>query len=248
MNRVLIVDDERWVRAALRWTVDKTGLPFTVVHECADGLEALDWLKTNQVELILSDIRMPVMDGLAFVRELRQRQSRQDVILITVHDDFQFVQNAIRQGVCDYLLKPVELPAMKECLENWLQRRRREAAVAACPDEQALSPIQQVLRYLAETPLGNINLTDAARRIHMNPSYLSQLFKQEMQVCFVDYVTDLRMKEAKRLLATTTLRISEIADRLGYADLAYFSNIFKKHTGYSPSEYRKQQVKPERAK
>lgn len=240
MNKILLVDDEKWVRAALRWTIEKTGLPFIVEHECANGLEALDWLKTNAVDLVLSDIRMPIMDGMTFVKELRQRD-RQDVILITVHDDFHFVQQAIREGVCDYLLKPVELSAMKDCLDNWLRRQNdleavtQEVAISVCD----LSPVEQVLKYIEHTSLGDINLTEAAKCVHMNPSYLSQLFKQEMNMNFVDYVTNLKMREAKKLLVCTTLRISEIADRMGYSDLAYFSNIFKKVLGCNPSEYRK---------
>ncbi|MDF2571803.1 MAG: two component transcriptional regulator, AraC family, partial [Sporomusa sp.] len=63
--------------------------------------------------------------------------------------------------------------------------------------------------------------------------------KQQQGINFIDYVTQIRLKEAKRLLSSTTLRISEIAERLGYSDLAYFTNIFKKSCHVTPSEYRK---------
>lgn len=76
----------------------------------------------------------------------------------------------------------------------------------------------------------------------MNPSYLSQLFKQQLNKKFVDYLTVLRIKEAKRLLLYTSLRIAEIAEIVEYADLAYFSNNFKKITGSSPSDFRKSAV------
>ena len=244
MNSLLLVDDERWVRAALRHTIEKLNKPFTVVHECANGLEALDWLKDNQADLVISDIRMPVMDGLTFVREVRQWRETQDVVLITVHDEFQYVQQALRHGAFDYLVKPVDKDELDACLDKWLVRKnKRDLPEQLQVDEADLSPVRKVLRYIKTTAPGEVTLADAARYVHMNPSYLSQLFKHEMNVNFVDYVTNLRITEAKRLLTSTTLRISEIACRLGYNDIAYFSNMFRKIIGISPSEYRKNNSK-----
>ncbi len=242
MNSMLLVDDERWVRTALRHTIEKLNKPFQIRHECSNGLEALDWLQENTVDLVVSDIRMPVMDGLAFIEQLRQRQEKQDVILITVHDDFQYVQKALRSGVFDYLVKPVDPVELDNCLEKWLRlcrSRQVEPGTEKGSETNSLSAVQQVLRYIAKTPPGEVTLADAAKHVHMNPCYLSQLFKQEMRINFVDYVSNLRIKEAKLLLTSTTLRISEIACRLGYSDIAYFSNMFRKLTGVSPSEYRK---------
>jgi YesN/AraC family two-component response regulator len=104
---------------------------------------------------------------------------------------------------------------------------------------QLLSPVDQVIQYIEKTPPGEVTLGDAAKRVHMNASYLSQLFKHQMNINFVDYVTELRIKEAKKLLCNTSLRVSEIADRMGYSDVAYFCTIFKRMTGCTPSEYRK---------
>lgn len=247
MNSILLVDDEKWVRIALKWTIEKTGLPLQVAHECSNGLEALDWLRHHSADLVLTDIRMPVMDGMTLVREIRQRcVNAQDIIIISVHDEFQFVQKALREGVRDYLLKPVEVEDMKACLAKWLARKTavQNQPQQAKPDSDVLSTVQKVLRYIETTPPGEITLAEAAKYVHMNACYLSQLFKQEMNINFVDYVTEARMKEAKRLLTTTSLRISEVADRLGYADVAYFSNIFKKTSCMTPSEYRNKAGRP----
>ncbi|WP_419954286.1 response regulator transcription factor [Neobacillus niacini] len=242
MKKVLLVDDERWVRAALKWTINKLNLPLEVVQECQNGLEALDWIKMNDVDLILTDIRMPIMDGLALVKELSILNRKYDIIVISVHDEFQFVQQAIRSGVTDYLLKPVEESELKVCLEKWLNEKSNESNkihhTLPANDNVPLSTIERVLDYINKTPLDQITLKEAAESVHINPSYLSQLFKQQLNKKFVDYVTELRIEEGKRLLHNTTLRMSEIAERVGYSDLAYFSNNFKKIVGVSPSEYR----------
>jgi YesN/AraC family two-component response regulator len=243
MYKVLLIDDEKWVRAALRWTLEKTGLSFRVVQECENGLEALDWLKTNQVDLVFTDVSMPVMDGLSFVKMLRQQSEKPDVIIISVHEEFQYVQQALRHGVADYLLKPVELVDLTACLEKWLQQNARQQEPQLKKVEEAaglfLSTVDQVIKYIQETPPGEVTLADAAKRVHMNASYLSQLFKQRMNMNFVDYVTEQRIKEAKKLLCNTSLRVSEISHRMGYSDVAYFCTIFKKITGRTPSEHRK---------
>lgn len=242
MKKVLLVDDERWVRTALKWTINKLNLPLQVVHEAQNGLEALDWIKMNDVDLILTDIRMPIMDGLALVKELSGLEGEYDVIVISVHDEFQFVQQAIRNGVSDYLLKPVEENEIKVCLEKWLNGKSNDVNTSnhLLPDNDhvPLSTIERVLDYIKKTPLDQITLKEAAESIHINPSYLSQLFKQQLNKKFVDYITELRIEESKRLLQNTTLRMSEIAERVGYSDLAYFSNNFKRIVGSSPSEYR----------
>ncbi|MDN3015751.1 response regulator [Paenibacillus sp. BSR1-1] len=245
---ILLVDDERWVRTALKWTTKQLNLPLQVANECGNGLEALDWIKQNEVDLVITDIRMPIMDGLSFVKEVNLLKKKPDVIVISVHDDFQFVQKALRNGVRDYLLKPVEELDLKVCLEKWLDQLNLAEAKMNAPnivvENLPSSTIERVLHYIEKTPLDQITLKDAAESVHMNPSYLSQLFKQQLNKKFVDYITELRIEESKRLLLNTSLRMSEIAERVGYSDLAYFSNNFKRIIGYSPSEFRKSVITP----
>ncbi|MDF2959360.1 MAG: two component transcriptional regulator, AraC family [Paenibacillus sp.] len=249
MYQVLLVDDERWVRTSLKRVLEKTGLPFSVVKEASNGLEALDWLKENRVDLIMTDVRMPVMGGLNFVQEVRQQNRSQPIILVSGYDDFQYVQQAIRLGVADYLLKPVEVEDMSRCLDKWLDQKQLQPDGQPDPpketgeDRLQKSPVEQVKEYVRAQLAGEITLTEAAARVHLNPSYLSQLFKQQLNRNFVDYIVEVRMEEAKRLLCSTSLRISEVADRVGYADVAYFSNTFKKWNGCTPSEFRREPAK-----
>ncbi|WJH36053.1 AraC family transcriptional regulator [Paenibacillus sp. CC-CFT747] len=114
-------------------------------------------------------------------------------------------------------------------------------AVRASPEKEAgeRSPVEQVIDLIRKRLPGDITLTEAAAAVHLNASYLSQLFKQRMNRTFVDYVLQVRMDEAERLLRHTSLRISEIAERLGYSDISGFSHTFKRLKGRSPSEFRK---------
>jgi YesN/AraC family two-component response regulator len=244
MLSILLVDDERWVRTALRKVIERSGCPFQVIHECTNGLEALDWLEDHQVDLLMTDVRMPVMDGVALVKEARERKKQLEIVMVSGYDDFQYVQFAVRAQVADYLLKPVEIEAMQRCLDI-VSKRRAASALNHVPSTLSSEPkletsaIQQVIQYIQSTIPGEITLQEAAAKVHLNPSYLSQLFKQQMKMNFIDYVCEQRMERAKKLLAQTSLRISEVAERVGYADLPYFSNAFKRVTGKTPTEFRK---------
>ncbi|MCY9691854.1 response regulator transcription factor [Paenibacillus alginolyticus] len=241
MYKVILVDDERWVRVVLRKAVEQTKLPFEIVQECANGLEAIDALQKHSADLVISDVKMPIMDGIALAEQMTQVSA--NLILVSGYDDFQLAQKAIRYGVKDYLLKPVEMEAMADCLGRWMQDRITKSArrLEEPPliETDALSAIEQVQQFISSNLSKDISLTDAAALVHLNPSYLSQLFKQQTGGKFVDYVIEMRMEEAKKLLIKTSLRVSEIAERLGYGDISYFSSTFKKLIGCSPLEYRK---------
>ncbi|HJV46647.1 MAG TPA: response regulator [Bacillota bacterium] len=248
MYSILIVDDEKWVRTALRHTIAKTGLPFEVVGECVNGLAALDFLKEQSVDLVMTDVRMAVMDGLSFVTALAREEYQSDCIMISGYDEFKYVQHALRSGVFDYLLKPVEPEEMKACLEKWEKRRRNKELNGQLADVHIkkedpleLSTVEKVMQFVKSKVPGEVTLTEAAAYVHLNPSYLSKLFKEKTEQNFVDFVLDIRMNEAKKLLEVTSLRITEITERLGYSDITYFSNAFKRKTGLTPSEYRRRQ-------
>lgn len=241
MHTAMIVDDEKWVRSALRCTIEESGMQVYVVKECEDGREALEWLQKNSVDLVLADIRMPILDGLGLIKSLREQGNEQDVILITVHDDFRLAREALRLGVIDYLLKPVQEEDIVACFRKWIERQSLMRTETE-PAGKRPAVIDKVIRFIEITPLAKVNLTEAASYVYLTPNYLSYLFKQHMNITFIEYLTAIRIREAKKLLRATYLPIAEIAERLAYTEVAYFSNCFKKETGVSPSEYRSRQT------
>lgn len=249
MYKVMLVDDEKWVRTALRHTIAMTGLPYEVVQECSNGLEAIEALKGQKPDLVLTDVRMPVMDGLSLVSQLSEQDSGPDVIMISGFDEFKYIQHALRTGVTDYLLKPVEPEDLKTCLEKWEKRRLKQEqsslqAAAPIPVENDLekSPVERVIGFIRSKMPGEVTLTEAAAHVCLNPSYLSKLFKEKTDKNFSDFVLETRIGEAKMLLEKTSLRISEIAERLQFSDITYFSSAFKRLTGKTASEYRKERT------
>ncbi len=109
MYKAIIVDDEKIIREWLSVKVEWQDLGFEVVGTFKNGKEALSFVDDNKVDLVLSDIKMPVMDGIEFVRALRKQGYDKKIILISGFDDFSYAKTAIQNGVSDYILKPVEI-------------------------------------------------------------------------------------------------------------------------------------------
>ncbi|MEI4926533.1 helix-turn-helix domain-containing protein, partial [Klebsiella pneumoniae] len=100
-------------------------------------------------------------------------------------------------------------------------------------------PVQEALQYVSQHLDQGFGLREVADHVHLNPSYFSVLFKEQMDMTFIEYVTRLRIQKAKELLLQTKLPVSEIAERVGYQTTKYFNKVFKDYEGASPGAYRK---------
>ncbi len=111
---------------------------------------------------------------------------------------------------------------------------------AAVPPEQGGAAIfERAIRYIGDNYRKKLSLEEVSHQAYMSSSYFSNTFHQRMGITFSEYLSILRMNCAKELLTTTSLRVYEVAERSGYEDFRHFSKMFKKHTGFSPAEYRK---------
>ncbi|MCX8129288.1 MAG: response regulator [Clostridia bacterium] len=104
--------------------------------------------------------------------------------------------------------------------------------------ETNLNPVENAKRIIDQNYNNDISLEQVAKYIHLNPTYFSELFKKDLGMSFVDYKTNVRIENAKRLLQSTDMNIYEISSKIGYSDPKYFSKLFKKITGMTPFEYK----------
>jgi YesN/AraC family two-component response regulator len=120
MYSLLIVDDERWVRQGLRSTIDWQAEGIEVLGEAEDGEEALKLIELQIPDIIITDIKMPRMDGLALIETVTNRKLPTKIVIISGYSDFSFAQKAMRCGASDYVLKPIEetqvLDVVRRCV------------------------------------------------------------------------------------------------------------------------------------
>ena len=246
MMRVMVVEDEEMIRKGIVMAVDWAALDCIVVGEAANGEQALAVAEDCQPTLIITDLKMPKMDGLEMVRRLREAGSRAYVIILTAYDSFAYAQTAIRLGAVDFLLKPFH----DGDLENAVLALQKRIAAQTAPQPEPLPGVKPgpKSRYVREAMVyleqncgsGDLSVGQAAAQLGLSEGHLSHLFKKETGISFVDYVNTQRVCRAEELLRTSDKRISEIAQAVGVENSNYFSVMFRKMRGISPQEYRNQ--------
>ena len=243
MLKILIVDDEEVVRQGIRLGVDWDGLGCTVVGEAANGEEGLAAARQYAPELIITDVRMPRMDGIEMMQRLREEGCAAHVIVLTAYNEFDYARSALRFGAADYLLKPFrdqELAAAILRVRQSLNDRGAApgAQLPRLPGGDKSKYVQRTLEYVAghygDT---DINITTIARSIGITEGHLSHVFKKETGYTVLNYLTQYRVSMACRLLSGGEHRVYEVAEKVGYRDVTYFGSSFKKFTGLSPTEY-----------
>lgn len=133
MAKMLIVDDEYYIRKGIRETMDWESIDVEIIGEAEDGERALELIRTLHPDLMLMDIQMPFLNGLELMEVLHQEGLDVGVIVLSGHDDFEYAQRAIKNGVLDYILKPIESSVLKETVlraAKELKRRRSHTAYA----------------------------------------------------------------------------------------------------------------------
>lgn len=236
--RVLLVDDEIMIREGFKRLFDWEAHDCEVVGEAADGMEALTKIDSLQPDIAIMDINIPILNGLKVIQMSRLKHSDIAFVIVSGYDDFSYCREALRLRITDYILKPVNYEEFGTCIDNLkITLFQRRISASSDPEEERV--IQGITRFLQEHLAEEISLSVLAEEFHLNPQYISQLFKSEIGVNFLAYLTNIRMERAKKLLLTTSLSIVEVSEQSGYGDYRVFSKVFKKSEGITPSQYRR---------
>ena len=266
MIRLLIADDECLEREALTEMVSRRFEHEVVLETAENGRKAADTAILWGADLILMDIEMPGMSGLDAARAVLAQRPGCRVIFVTAYSLFQYAHEAVHLGACDYLLKPVDPDELEASIRRAMRQIETErklealapvqpepkepAAPAAEPDDAENSQnalvMAHVRRYLEDNYMFDISLDSVGEILHISPAYLSAQFKKYQKMNFLDCLTELRINAAKELLNDPFRSSAEVASMVGYEDASYFARAFKKRTGVTPTQYRKQAVKAAR--
>lgn len=263
MIRLLIADDEKLEREALAELVQRRFEREVVLEVAENGRKAADTAVLWGADLILMDIEMPGMSGLDAARAVLAQRPSCRVIFVTAYSLFQYAHEAVHLGACDYLLKPVDPDELEASVRRAMRQiqteRKLEELAAARPqpeqteteEEEEDAPeesensqtalvMAHVRRYLEDNYMFDLSLDSVGEILHISPAYLSAQFKKYQKMNFLDCLTELRINAAKELLADPFRSSAEVASMVGYEDASYFARAFKKRTGMTPTQYRRQ--------
>jgi len=253
LKTILVVDDEPRTRLGIQKTLDAWSAGKHRIESAASGVEALEWLDANTAHIIITDVRMPEVDGLQMLERLAKRGQLPVVIVISGYAEFEYAKKSLQLGVFEYLLKPLDKSLLIDAVQRALELdsgRERLDAMEKLVDPKLLeagrdearygTSIRDAISYIHAHLHEPIGMKQVAEHLHLNASYFSVLFKEQTGVTFSDYLTRRRLQKAKELLATTHMPIWEIAEKAGYQSAKYFIKVFKDNEGASPSQYRHQ--------
>lgn len=238
ITTVLIVEDESLILQDILTLYDWERHGYRTLT-AANGQLGLARFKKERPQIVLTDVRMPHMDGLEMIEQIQALAPETKFIILSAYQDFNYARAAIKLGVTDYLLK-------KDLSEDTIHqalgslRKRTVPDMPEGTDKSLLSPIvERAAAYIREhysEPELRIGSVSAACGI--SASRLSARFREEMNTSVNEYVTYIRIENAKRLLASGKYRVYEVADLVGYRNQAYFSTLFQAQTGVKPNKYR----------
>jgi len=248
----MLVDDEPSALLSMERVICRDG-SFTVASKQFSAEKALDYIMSNGLDVVFSDIRMPGIGGLALVGRLARDYPDVTCVVISGYGDYDYVREAFLFGVEDYLLKPVDpakLGSFLRRLAQKLDNRGKVENIRHSAEKSALIPdvgqpaktlAHEITVYLERHMDEDNSIASICRRFSISQPYLSKIFKNYMGVTYNEFLISLRVKEAKRLLVDRQdLLIGTVAALVGFSNQFYFSKLFKAQTGQTPSEYRLQ--------
>ena len=236
---VFIAEDEPPIAEMIASMVDESPSGFRTAFVAHDGRSMLDRLAANRPDLLLADIRMPVMGGLELIEAARRLHPDLPCVIITSHSDFEYARAAIRAGAMDYILKTCLPESLDEVLLRVRQSLGLEGLADHVPDAR-LDTGARLKEHLDQIVRSPFDLRDVAEAWGYNSLYLSRAFKALVGISPKRYHTKAKidlvitmMKKDRRLL------LKEAASVIHFDDELYLAKVFRKETGMSFSEFRR---------
>lgn len=250
MYKVMIVDDDMAVCYVYRNMKSWENHGFEIVLEANNGRQALELLDKNHVDIIFTDIRMPVMDGIDLLKSIRQKELDTFVVLISSYKEFEYAREGLKFGAVDYVMKPLTEKALDESLEflkKYMNEKRdnkefRKMVFDVLKKYEVNlddNLIKNMCSYILNNMGIDITMDNIASDFGLSKDYFGKLVKQKTGQNFKTIYTDIKMEYAKMLIRNGQHKMYEISDMLGYSSADYFARVFKDTFGMSPAEYRK---------
>ncbi len=251
MYRVLIAEDEDIIRKGIAYTMDWVSMGCTIIGEAANGQEGVQKIEELQPDIVLADIMMPVMDGIEMIRR-GQEIADFKAIIMTSYGEFEYAKKAIELGVSAYLMKPVDEEELKANIKKvtddiersnqlkQLESRKREGSEVDpifIKSDKENDYVKQVIDGTKERYSEKISIEGFAEEFGVSASYLSRKFKEATGQKYLDFLNKYRVQQAVGLLETGKYKVYEVSDMTGFSDYKYFSTVFKKYSGSSPSDF-----------
>ena len=231
---LLIADDENLELKVLEKTIKKHFVDELEIFASSNGRKASQICDEVKPDIALLDIEMPGMNGIELAKYIKEKYANCIIIFITAYDRFDYAIEAMHIKAFDYLLKPWKEERLCELINTAIENVRGMQKTDGIVHSQ-----KDIIKdYIDRNYKKDISAKDVAGILGYSDVYFSKVFKQLFDDNFINYLTKIRIDRAKVLLKDVSFNIKEVGKSVGYADSNYFTKVFKRSIGISPSEYR----------
>lgn len=244
MDRILIVEDEDLERNFLQSLIETKIDEECLVWSCATGTQAVELAQKHRPNILFLDILIPEKDGLTVLKEIRTFLPDATVVIISAFSEFSYAQQAIDLKVFKYLLKPVKPREIEEVVRHVVGQQEKAAEMSSKTPindgcEETIGFVREAVRFIQNNFREKLTLEMVSAHVYMNPQYFSRVFKKRIGVSYTDYVNNLRIQHACKLLETSDFPSYRISNECGFNDPSYFNRVFFKQMKTTPNKYRK---------
>ncbi|MGN1313572.1 MAG: response regulator, partial [Lachnospiraceae bacterium] len=241
MYKVLLVDDEKYISRGLEMGVDWKSINVNTIYTAQNGAQALSLIHKKKPDVVVTDIRMPGMNGLELIQAAKVEYPDLPFIILSGYPDFAYAQKALQYGVFRYLLKPFDLIELTECIRlllDTLPHKEPDFDTGELTAPSLNPTIQGILTFIEDNLTKEITIEMLSNSFGLTPNYLSSLFKKETGRGIVEHITRLRIEKACDMLIHTDHKVQYICTAVGISDYFYFSKLFKKYMQVTPTQFR----------
>lgn len=253
--RILVVDDEQIILLGIKKILEKMETVHCEVKTASNAMVALDLLDSYSADLLITDISMPQMNGLELVWEAKHKGLCHQFLILSGFSEFEYAQQALRAGVADYLLKPVNPEELRQAVVEAAHRAGQQGQLDYLKDYQSYFshadsedvpyPLQKLVAYIRGHYRESISLALLSQVSGWSEGYICSQFKKEWGIGYMDLVNELRLKESLYLLFyRKDLTVKEIAGQVGYLTERQLFRLFKKTLSTTPQQLREQNQSP----
>ncbi len=250
MYKVVVIDDEPIIVEGISRMIDWERFECRIAASANDGVEGTQIIRTHSPHIIITDISMPDLDGLSMIAGIKSEFPEMEISILTGYRKFEYAQKAVNLGVTRFLLKPSNLEEIEEAIRVMVENLKEHGIMPTdnvrepLVEEEKLDTeasnfiVNNAIKYIEKNYPHKITLSEVAEKTYVSQWHLSKLLNRHLGQNFSEILNNIRIKEAQKLLRDPSLRIGDIAEKVGFMDMAHFSRVFKKSMGISANEYR----------
>lgn len=249
MYRVVVIEDEEAIRKGIIMSIDFSALNCILIGEASNGVEGIKLIQEKKPDIVITDVTMPLMSGIEMIEQTLEYNYTS--IIISGYDEFSYAKKAIKLGVCDYLMKPIDKEELNNVIQSIVSSFDLSSKISGLLKEKNQIEYIQLLEtlnkedHLVDKIMEYINLhysekiflSDIADVLNYSESLLSKRFRRVTQMTFNEYLNRFRIQKSIEYMKKGTYGLTGISDICGFSDYKYFSTVFKKYTGYTPSQF-----------